>query len=95
MWLGLCDFLKLFDTVEHSALLEALIELSVDEAYIDILKRLHQAQSATVFAGTDSVPFDIGRGVKQCDPLSHCSFCLHYGSNLSEIEQPLDTLESR
>ena len=74
VWLGLCDFLKAFDTVEHSALWEALIELSVDEAYIDILKRLYQAQSATAFVGTDSAPFDIGRGVKQGDPLSPSLF---------------------
>ena len=74
LWLGLCDFRKAFDTVEHASLWSALLELKVDEVYIDLLRGLYRSQTATVFSGADSEPFDIGRGVKQGDPLSPLLF---------------------
>ena len=49
-------------------------ELSVDEAYIDILTGLYKAQSAKVHGGIDSIQVCIERGVKQGDPLSPLLF---------------------
>ena len=48
LWLGLVDFEKAFDTVEHNTLWEALRELGVSEPYIGILQNLYAKQCATV-----------------------------------------------
>ena len=74
VWLGLVDFEKAFDTVEHSALWEALAELEVSPAYIGLLKTLYSNQVATVSAGIDSRAFALERGVKQGDPISPLLF---------------------
>ena len=74
LWLGLVDFEKAFDTVEHPPLWAALKELGVTPAYIDILQLLYNRQEATVAAGQMSRPFPIERGVKQGDPISPLLF---------------------
>ena len=74
IWLGLLDFEKAFDTVEHKPLWKALQELQVQEEYIDLLKTLYCRQSSTVLAGKESRPFDLERGVKQGDPISSLLF---------------------
>ena len=38
LWLGLVDFEKTFDSVEHALLWEALRELGVGAEYVDLLK---------------------------------------------------------
>jgi len=74
LWLGLLDFEKAFDTVEHKPLWKALEELKVPEEYIDLLKTLYSCQSSTVLAGKESRPFELERGVKQGDPISSLLF---------------------
>ena len=74
VWLALVDFEKAFDTVEHAALWAALLELGVDVAYIDLLKMVYSEQAATVSAGSESRAFNLGRGVKQGDPISPLLF---------------------
>ena len=74
LWVGMIDFEKAFDTVEHDTLWNALEEQHVKPAYIDVLKRLYAHQSATVVAGERSRRFDVSRGVKQGDPISSFLF---------------------
>jgi hypothetical protein len=74
VWLALVDFEKAFDTVEHTALWAALLELGVDAAYVDLLKVVYSDQVATVSAGAESRSFTLGRGVKQGDPISPLLF---------------------
>ena len=74
LWIGLVDFEKAFDTVEHEALWEALIELGIHQSYINLLKILYRDQVATVGAGVESRPFSLERGVKQGDPISSFLF---------------------
>jgi len=72
LWLGLVDFEKAFDTVEHDALWKVLNEQGVEPAYINLLRKLYKNQTATVLAGTESRAFTLGRGVKQGDPKVRC-----------------------
>ena len=48
LWLGLVDFEKAFDTIEHDSLWSALEELGVDVTYINLLKTLYSKQFACV-----------------------------------------------
>jgi hypothetical protein len=72
--LGLVDFEKAFDTVEHTPLWNALAELGVKAEYIDLLKMFYRRQDSTVLAGKESRPFTLERGVKQGDPISSLLF---------------------
>ena len=74
LWLGLVDFEKAFDTVEHAPLWDALEELGVEAEYIDLLKTLYREQASTVLVGEESRTFALERGVKQGDPLSSLLF---------------------
>ena len=74
LWLGLVDFEKAFDTVEHSALWKALAELGVSPSYVGLLKTVYSSQAATVAAGSESRAFTLERGVKQGDPISPLLF---------------------
>ena len=70
LWMGMVDFEKAFDTVEHDTLWKSLSEHGVQPPYINLLKRLYVRQGATVVAGERSRVFDISCGVKQGDPIS-------------------------
>jgi hypothetical protein len=72
--LGLVDFEKAFDTVEHDSLWRALAEIGIKAEYIDLLKMLYGRQQSTVLAGTESRSFILERGVKQGDPISSLLF---------------------
>jgi len=74
VWLGLVDFEKAFDTVEHEPLWEALVELGIQPAYVNLLKIMYSSQLATVASGAESRSFNLERGVKQGDPISSFLF---------------------
>ena len=54
LWLGLVDFEKAFDSVEHDELWKALSEHGIDASYVDLLKRLYSRQTAAVLVGSKS-----------------------------------------
>jgi hypothetical protein len=74
LWLGLVDFEKAFDTVEHDALWKVLAEQGVSQGYICLLRKLYKDQTACVQAGAASREFALSRGVKQGDPISALLF---------------------
>ena len=59
LWLGLIDFEKAFDTVEHDVLWEVLKDQGLHPDYIDIIKRLYDGQTAYVQAGAASRRFPL------------------------------------
>ena len=86
--LGLIDFEKAFDTVEHDVLWEVLKEQGLHLDYIDIMKRLYDGQTAYVQAGAASRRFPLLRGVKQGDPVSALLF-------IAVMEQCFRSLKKR
>lgn len=88
LWLGLVDFEKASDSVEHAPLWHALSTLGVEEPYVDLLNTLYKKQSATVVAGAESWQFDIQQGVKQVDPISSLLF-------IAVMEMTVRTLKER
>ena len=68
------DLEKAFDTVDRTALWQALAELGFSHAYINTFKSLYSVQTATVFAGKESRRFELQQGVKQGDPISSLLF---------------------
>ena len=66
---------RAFDSVEHSAIWEALAKQGVHGSYSEVLRRLYASQSGWVAEATEtSTPFVLGRGTKQGDLLSALLF---------------------
>ena len=87
IWLGLVDFEKAFDTVEHPALWETLRKQGVPEHYIFLLDVLYAGQEAYVQTAVRSEAFPIRRGVKQGDPLSALLFIAVMQQCFTELQQ--------
>ena len=60
LWMGLVDFEKAFNSIEHEALWQVLADQGVDDDYIDLLAVLHNNQIACVTAGANSRDFPVG-----------------------------------
>ena len=73
MFVGLADFEKAFDTIEHRELWKVLRQIGIDDRYIAMLQRLYEGQMANVYLGVPSRSFSL-RGVKQGDPISGLLF---------------------
>ena len=95
VWIGLIDFEKAFDTVEHEPLWKALAEQGVKKQYIDMLKRVYKQQTATVKAGVESREFSIPKGVWQGDPISSLLFVAVMESIFRSLKQRWGHLNAR
>jgi len=74
LWIAAVDFRKAFDSVSHSAIWTSLAEQGVPHAYVALLSKLYDNQTATVRTDRTSRLFNIERGMKQGDPLSSLLF---------------------
>jgi hypothetical protein len=74
LWVAAVDFKKAFDSVTHEAIWIALQEQGVTAAYISLLAKLYDHQTAAVKTDCTSRCFNIERGTKQGDPLSSLLF---------------------
>jgi hypothetical protein len=95
LWLGLIDFEKAFDTVEHDALWKVLDEQGVHPGYVTILQHLYDNQVAYVSAGTASRQFGISRGVKQGDPISALLFVAVMEACFGNLKKAWNTANTR
>jgi hypothetical protein len=65
------DYTKAFDCVETSCLIDALRDQKVKEKYIRMINHLYSEATARIqMDNQSSATFNLGRGVKQGDPLS-------------------------
>ena len=74
LWLGMVDFEKAFDTVEHHILWNTLEQQGVPSHYVALLEVMYTDQEAVVQTDVRSRVFNICRGVRQGDPLSALLF---------------------
>ena len=74
LWVATLDFKKAFDTVSHDSLWNALLAQHTPPAYVTLLARLYDGQTASVKTDTMSRSFQLQRGTKQGDPLSSLLF---------------------
>ena len=69
--IGFTDYEKVFNTVDHFAIFEALRKTNVNETYINILQNIYNQATARVHLDKlVSTEFLVHRGVRQGDPLS-------------------------
>lgn len=69
------DFKKAYDSVSHTALFDTLTQMGFNETITNMLKELHERNTCEVItAWGNTKEFDIGRGVRQGDPLAPLLF---------------------
>ena len=61
------DFEKTFNSVETTAVLNALKEQGVDDAYINMLEHIYSHGVSRIQLHTEGQPFHLERGVRQVD----------------------------
>ncbi|KAL1446028.1 hypothetical protein WDU94_012330 [Cyamophila willieti] len=64
------DFKKAFDTVEHNAVLHALIKQGVDHTYIKYIKECNENTTTQITLFKEPIIINIKRGVRQGDVIS-------------------------
>ena len=64
------DYEKEFDSIEHTAVFQALEKQGVESRYINILKNAYNNGTAQIKIDSVSEKFEIDRGVRQGDTLS-------------------------
>eukprot|EP00973_Karenia_brevis_P090887 12404857-Karenia_brevis.AAC.1 len=74
IWACALDFKKAFDTIEHGALWEAMLNHNVPALYVRVLASLYSNQVGKIKGRAISKTFPISRGTKQGDPLSPTLF---------------------
>ena len=86
-WVAAIDFKKAFDSINQNYLWGALVEQKVPNAYVTVLRRLYEDQSAQVKTDVLSRKFGIQRGTKQGDPLSSLLFNALLESVMSKVKK--------
>ena len=93
--IGLTEFEKAFDSVEHGPMWAALREQGIEEHYIQMLKSLYRNQVAHVSIKSDSREFALTRGVKQGDPISGLLFIAILESCMKRLKEKWAALNNR
>ena len=87
-WLLFLDQQKAFDKVNHRYMIEALKTFRFSLTFYNIIQELYFDQEASVSDGRNiSTLFKLGRGVKQCDPLSPLLYILTLEPFLNLIDR--------
>ncbi|KAG7301329.1 hypothetical protein JYU34_014259 [Plutella xylostella] len=70
LYICFIDFTKAFDSLEYSAIWQALLDQGVDMKYVEILHNLYTKCSTKIRLERDGPEFQIKKGVRQGDPIS-------------------------
>ena len=74
MWTATIDFMKVFDSLTHIPIWNALKSCSIEHDYISLLRKLYRDQKTSVPTDDKSNMFEIKNGTKQGDPQSSLLF---------------------
>ncbi|CAG7718362.1 unnamed protein product, partial [Allacma fusca] len=86
IYLLFIDYIKAFDSLEHEFMIDALINQGVPIMYVKMIIELYSELKARIITEMEGEYFDVGKGVKQGDPLSSLLFI----SSLEEIFRKLN-----
>ena len=78
MWAATIDFMKVFDSITHKSIWDALKSCGIEHEYIHLLRKLYKDLKATVLTDEESDMFEIKRGpntVTLCQACSSTLFC--------------------
>ena len=70
MQLAFMNYNKVFDSVQHSAILQAMKKQGIHQKYIKIFKKLYSKSTAKVKTERIGPSFKLSRGVRQGNPIS-------------------------
>lgn len=70
LYLIFIDYSKAFDSIEYGAVWQALSRQGVHSKIVNVLRNIYSKAQVFVKLGSEKVPINIGRGVRQGDPLS-------------------------
>ena len=68
--LGFVDYEKAFDSIEHTAVFNALREQGINENYIELIKNIYDKGTAIIRLHKNTNKIKIARGVRQGDTIS-------------------------
>ena len=86
LYIAFIDYEKAFDSVETSAVIQALRNQGVDEHYVRILEDIYNGSTATIVLHKESSKIPIRKGVRQGDTISPMLFT----ACLQEVFRTLD-----
>ena len=95
LFIGMVDFEKAFDSIEHDPMWNVLEEQGVSTEYIALLQQAYHKQTAHVDTTTQSREFSITRGVKQGDPISGLLFICVVQSCMKRMHETWVTNNTR
>ena len=81
LYIAFIDYKKLFDSIEHFKVLEALRIMSINSKYIRVVGKIYLDGRAKVKTEQEGAMFRVKRGVKQGDPISRKTFHKHIGND--------------
>lgn len=64
------DFKKAFDTLEHNAILESLIDQGIEPTYVKFIKEINKNTNTKITLFEKPITININRGVRQGDVIS-------------------------
>ena len=86
LYIAFIDYENAFDSAETSAVMQALRNQGIDEAYINIMEEIYSGSTATVVLHKESDRIPIKNGVRQGDTISTMLFA----ACLQEVFRVLD-----